>query len=447
MTSQLRVTYEFGNYRLDVAEYRLLHEGAEIRLRKKVMDFLVALVRHPGQLLTKDQLLDAVWGETEVTESSLPVCVKELREALGPHYIETVPGRGYRFTAQVRSVEYSPANASYAINAPSKDRPPDGALPHESPFYIRRETDDQFCSAVARTDTLVLVKGARQVGKSSLLAQGMQYAHTLGRTVVVTDFQSLNYEAFASIDKLLYALAEKIAYQLALEFPSQGWKPSVSPNMNFEHYLRTEVLPRAENGLFWCMDEVDRLFGCAYKNDFFGLLRSWHNFRWAPFTIALAYATEAHLFITDLNQSPFNVGTRLGLKDFTLAQVAELDRRYGSPLGNAAADYCKLLGGHPYLVHYGLYKITHDKLDVTTIQTQSDRDDGPFGDHLHRMLSTLARDNGLSRAVRAVLRGEPGLSSSDFYRLRSAGILTGDSPHDAALRCDLYSIYLRKHLL
>jgi hypothetical protein len=263
---------------------------------------------------------------------------------------------------------------------------------------------------------------------------------------VITDFQSLNVEAFASIDGLFYALAESIAHQLKLNFPSPAWKSSFSPNMNFENYLRTEVLPRTKE-LFWCMDEVDRLSICAYKNDFFGLLRSWHNFGWAPFTIVLAYAAEAHLLITDLNQSPFNVGTRVSLKDFTVAEVAELDRRYSSPLGDAVGNYCKLLGGHPYLVHYGLYKMTHDKLALTSLLAQADHPDGPFADHLHRVLSPVIHQEGLSQAVRTILRGEPGLSSSDFYRLHSAGILTGDSPQDAVPRCELYSIYLRKHLL
>ena len=71
----------------------------------------------------------------------------------------------------------------------------------------------------------------------------------------------------------------------------------------------------------------------------FGLFRSWNNERlldpsgsWSRFTLVIAYATEAHLFITDVNQSPFNVGTRLTLEDFTREQVAELNRRYGSPL-------------------------------------------------------------------------------------------------------------------
>jgi len=51
----------------------------------------------------------------------------------------------------------------------------------------------------------------------------------------------------------------------------------------------------------------------------------------------MSYATEAHLFIRDVNQSPFNVGTRLTLYDFTYEQMAELNRRYESPLKDADA--------------------------------------------------------------------------------------------------------------
>jgi hypothetical protein len=64
------------------------------------------------------------------------------------------------------------------------------------------------------------------------------------------------------------------------------------------------------------------LFSHKYASDIFSLFRSWHNLRaldpygpWCRLTIAIAYATEAHLFISDLNQSPFNVGTRLTLED------------------------------------------------------------------------------------------------------------------------------------
>ena len=455
MTTPPRSTYEFGPYLLDVGEYRLLHNGREIKLRPKVMDFLVVLLKHPKQLLTKEELLQEVWPNVEVEEGNLPICVKELREVLGPDYIETVATRGYRFTGEVRVLNKPVLPVRpMPTPAPKEDGPPVGALPLNSRYYIKRPTDDEFCSAIQRRDSLVLVKGARQVGKSSLLAQGLHQARQSGATVVLTDFQSLNADALTTADGLLRSLAEQIAYKLDLDFPSDTWKPAAGPNMNFENYLRRKVLPNT-GALVWGLDEVDRLFGYAYSDDIFGLFRSWHNLRsfdprgpWGGFTLALAYATEAHLFIKDLNQSPFNVGTRLSLQDFTLAQVVELNGRYGSPLQDTAVSgYLALLGGHPYLVQCGFYKMVHENLKLATIQNQADRDEGPFGDHLHHMYRSLERDAALCQAVRTVLRGEPGLGTSDFYRLRSAGVLAGDSPQEAALRCELYATYLRKRLL
>src|SRR5262249_9128197 len=139
-------------------------------------------------------------------------------------------------------------------------------------------------------------------------------------------------------------LAESFADQLELdESPSEVWKSNRSPTINFEQYLRRAVLPKAATPVVWGLDEMDRLFACRFGSEVFGLFRSWHNRRaldptgpWRQLTLAIAYATEAHLFITDLNQSPFNVGTRLHLEDFTFEQVEELNRRYDSPLGGKA---------------------------------------------------------------------------------------------------------------
>jgi DNA-binding winged helix-turn-helix (wHTH) protein len=455
MTNPPRPIYEFGPYRLDVGEYRLLRNGQEIKLRPKVMNFLVVLLKRPGQLLTKEELLEEVWPNVEVEESNLPICVKELREVLGSHYIETVATRGYRFTAEVKVLNKLLPQARPIAGPPEKeDGPPVGALPINSRFYIKRPTDDEFCSAILRRDSLVLAKGARQVGKSSLLARALQQARESGATVVLTDFQSLNADTLTTADSLLRSLAEKIAYQLDLDFPSDTWKQFTSPNMNFENYLRRRVLPNTKT-LVWGLDEVDRLFAYPYSGDIFGLFRSWHNLRsleptgpWGGFTLALTYATEAHLFIKDLNQSPFNVGTRLSLLDFTLAQVIELNGRYGSPLPSAAvSSYFNLLAGHPYLVQCGFYKMAHENLEWATVQTLADRDEGPFGDHLQHMFTSLERNPSLCEAVRIVLRGKGNVGLSDFYRLRSAGVLAGDSPREATLRCELYVTYLRKKLL
>ena len=155
------------------------------------------------------------------------------------------------------------------------------------------------------------------------------------------------------------------------------------------------------------------------------------------------------MFITDLNQSPFNVGTRLALEDFSFEQVAELNRRYGSPLGDQAevARYYRLVGGHPYLVRRGIYEMAAREIKLTALEARADRDDGPFSDHLRRLAVSLTQDRALSEVVRRVLKGSSSVGTESFYRLRSAGLMAGDSERDVRMRCQLYATYLERHLL
>lgn len=109
MNDNAGVVYEFGRFRLDVSEQRLLRDGEPVPLPPKVLDTLKMLVTHGGHVLGKDELMAAVWRDTFVEESSLTRNIsllrKALREEAGEKYIETVPKRGYRFVAPVRAVE------------------------------------------------------------------------------------------------------------------------------------------------------------------------------------------------------------------------------------------------------------------------------------------------------------------------------------------------------
>jgi DNA-binding winged helix-turn-helix (wHTH) protein/predicted ATPase len=96
----------FGPFHLDASSQRLERHGVEVRLRPKTFAVLRHLLGAPGELITRDALLEAVWGDTVVSESVLTVCLRELREALdddarSPRYVETVHRRGYRFVAAV----------------------------------------------------------------------------------------------------------------------------------------------------------------------------------------------------------------------------------------------------------------------------------------------------------------------------------------------------------
>jgi class 3 adenylate cyclase len=331
-----------------------------------------------------------------------------------------------------------------------------GAVPLASRFYVERATDREFHAAVARQDSIVLVKGARQMGKTSLLARGLQQAREAGARVILTDFQKLNAAHLETVDRFLLALAEWIADLLDLDVPpTQTWSSRRGASVSFERFLRREVLGRIEQPIIWGLDEVDRLFPCGFASEVFGLFRSWHNERaldptgpWARLTLAMAYATEAHLFITDVNQSPFNVGTRLSVGEFDLEQGADLNRRYGRPLRSEAqvSRYQRWLGGHPYLVHAGLHEMAARGLDLEAFEGSVRRDGGIFGEHLRRLLMLLAKHPELEHAMRGVLDGTRSPTADQFYLLQSAGLLIGETGRDAAPRCPLYADYLRCHL-
>jgi AAA-like domain/TIR domain len=332
-----------------------------------------------------------------------------------------------------------------------------GAVPLDSEFYITRPADTELPSAITKRDSIVLIKGARQMGKTSLLARGMQFAREQGHQSAATDLQKFNAENFKSVDLLYRTMAESIADQLELEAdPTSTWDSRRGPNANLERFLRREVLGKLQKPLFWGLDEVDRLFVTPFGSEVFGLIRSWHNERaldpsgpWSNLTIAIAYATEAHLFITDINQSPFNVGTRLALEDFTQPQVAELNRRYGNPLhsDDELTRFCRLVGGHPYLVRRGLDELVRRKLSFDAFEQQAARDEAFYGDHLRRILVLLVRDTELTKIMRGVLSGQPCPTPESFDRLRSAGLVTGHIPEEARPRCRLYAAYLRRHLV
>ncbi len=102
--------YAFGPYRLDRQARVLLRDRTIVPLTPKVLDTLAVLVEHRGAVVSKEELLNAVWPDTFVEESNLSQNVSVLRKALGQDpdnltYIETVSKRGYRFVAEVRISE------------------------------------------------------------------------------------------------------------------------------------------------------------------------------------------------------------------------------------------------------------------------------------------------------------------------------------------------------
>jgi DNA-binding winged helix-turn-helix (wHTH) protein len=111
--------YDFGPFRLDAADGVLLRDGEPVVLTPKVFATLLALVRRQGRVVSRDVLVSEIWPDTFVEEGNLTQNISTLRKVLGEDasgrsYIDTVPKRGYRFTAAVVALPPAPVPAPVA---------------------------------------------------------------------------------------------------------------------------------------------------------------------------------------------------------------------------------------------------------------------------------------------------------------------------------------------
>jgi DNA-binding winged helix-turn-helix (wHTH) protein len=170
-TEPLRL--RFDSFELDEANARLTRDGRPLALPPKAFDVLCALARRPGQLVTKTELLDAVWGHQYVSDSVLKTAISDLRAALGddaklPRYIETAARRGYRFIGAAVVPTSSVASASLAASAaqPAPDAAP--LIGRQAALARLRAA---WSAALAGQRKVVWVAGEAGIGKTTLIAR------------------------------------------------------------------------------------------------------------------------------------------------------------------------------------------------------------------------------------------------------------------------------------
>ena len=191
----------FPPFELDLATEKLWHAGQEHAVRPKPIAVLCYLVERAGQLVSKDELLKALWPDTYVSDGVLKRHIKELRKVLGddagtPHYIETIPRRGYRFIAKISTQSSAgdnqtgaqlldqshngsqaendktdaprPIPVTSSLSIPNPQSPP--------PTLVGRETELEFLhtcmeQVLSGKRHIVFVTGEPGIGKTTLVRE------------------------------------------------------------------------------------------------------------------------------------------------------------------------------------------------------------------------------------------------------------------------------------
>jgi DNA-binding winged helix-turn-helix (wHTH) protein len=155
----------FPPFKMDPAEERLWQGAKLLAVRRKPFAILRYLVANPQRLVTHQELLEHVWGTTVVSESAVRTHMHELRSVLGDGVIETVIGRGYRFTAQL---------GEDAETVRAAALPPEARTPAPERMFVGREAElatlrAAFERAHAGQRQVCFVTGEPGIGKTSLV--------------------------------------------------------------------------------------------------------------------------------------------------------------------------------------------------------------------------------------------------------------------------------------
>jgi len=329
---------------------------------------------------------------------------------------------------------------------------PGGTLKLEDRFYIERDSDDKLKRNIVKKGETITIRASRQTGKSSLLVRGIHQAQPKA-SIVYIDLQAIEHDGFESADHFLKNFASIIARKLKMDVAvvNQIWREKLGSQDKLVKVMEDYVLPKSDQQIILAMDEADKLLNAPFHNDFFALMRSWHNNRamdaqWNKLNLVMVISTEPYLLISNPNQSPFNVGVKLNLEDFSREQVQDLNHRHGDPIKDKDMEaFFELLNGHPYLTRKALYLLVSEHWTWENLYKQAADDQGPFADNLRRQLWFIQENDALQNALRQVLYENKCDNDKVLWRLLRAGLVKGLGERYYC-RCGLYDRYFRDHL-
>ena len=410
---------------------RLTDGDREVQVEPKLMDVLVYLAENAGQVVSKNDITDAVWPDLFITESVITRSIAGLRRAFAddaknPRFIETISKRGYRLIAEVdrggeaaRQPEPVPAlRAEYGAAATAAPTPyVVGQWVRGQNFYGRTEVIDEVLRG---NRNWLWLLGTRRIGKTSVLKQLEHLAVTapaLGLVPVFWDLQGADRPDELHLDfaDALLDAKERLA-QIGIDLAE------IRADDCFESLgrLRRVLMSRGLRLLLLC-DEVEELIQLSQKDP--SLLRKLRRALHSRDGIRSVLASSSRLWQlaeTDEDTSPFLDGFTppLSIGAFDDETARDLVRQSKLP-DTARPEFddqdveriCRLCGNHPYQIQLLCRRfLDRGDLDRAVDEVAHDRAVGFFFSVDYELLGEA------ERTILTVLAERPGLSSGKLER-------------------------------
>jgi formylglycine-generating enzyme required for sulfatase activity len=225
-------------------------------------------------------------------------------------------------------------------------------------IYLPRPADDELLAHCLAGD-FCYVLTARQMGKSSLMVRTAERLREQERQAVIIDLTRLGTSLQA--EQWYLGLIDEIVEQLDLDIDYRaGWEKHahLGATQRLSRFLRDELLAALAEPLVIFIDEIDTTLSLPFSDDFFAAIRACYNARSTDPAykrlsfVLLGVATPGDL-IRDPQRTPFNIGTRIDLTDFTLEQAMPLAEGFDLPNQQSKIETLKSVlswtNGHPYL--------------------------------------------------------------------------------------------------
>jgi predicted ATPase/DNA-binding winged helix-turn-helix (wHTH) protein len=368
--------------RLEPQLRRALLGDEPLTLGARAYDLLQALAERRERVVSKNELMDIVWPDVVVEENNLQVQISSLRKALGPAAITTVPGRGYRFTAEVETATPT------VTTAPAQPKP----LADVAEALIGRADELAQLATLLREVRLITLAGPGGIGKTRLaLAAAAAARDALADGMTVVDLAPLPTGANAE------AIAAAVARALDLRFDVD--RPSVqalASAMRYQSLLL--VLDNCEHLLAGAAEVASTLLAAAPGLHVLATSQE-------PLNLAEEHVLRLPLLALPPSQDLENA-QHYGAVALFVARAKAADRRFVFDASNreAVVEICARLDGLPLAIELAAARVP--ALGVAGLQARLDE--------RLRLLTGGRRDAAArQQTLRASLEWSLGLLSDD----------------------------------
>lgn len=323
------------------------------------------------------------------------------------------------------------------------------------PWYVRRPIDMELDEVARQSGETTTIFGPRQSGKSSALQRYLDNCrHEANKSIIVIDFATAPHGVLTSFRTLAKWMVWQIRRQIWISNHLASAVPQSAAELG--DFVEDSLLADGNTRMVLAFEQADRVLGHWCQQEFFAMLRAWHDRRrrpgslWKQVDLVIVVSTDPFLLIDSPTISPFNVSRVISVEPFGVDESCTLNDLHGKSLANGHLQQLhELVGGHPYLT-----QLAHAWLEAKgahrfdQLVQMAAADDGPFADHLHALLFRLVSELGVpaERALRDLVRRGQGGDGEAITRLQSAGLVRVDREGRASLANPVYGQFFGRVL-